>query len=786
MMRLFTFLALFLFTSVLLAQCPELTVTVNVETDQFPQETRWVLKDLDGNVLDERHLAGQSTHTLYSWDVCVEETRCLVFEIRDSYGDGLISENGFEVLINGVVVIENTAFSDLYAANLNCPLGAACNSGLIVTEGSYQTSFDDHWYQFIPEVTGQYEFSTCGLNNCDTKIWIYDNCTGIAYEDNKATLYFDDSFGGCGEQALLLASMEADQTYYVRIGDDNDDCSDPVNWKLTFLGEIEGCTDPNSCNYNPLATIDDGNCLEFGDPDCPQAPDLVLDQNRLRTSMYLDTYENQDNCLVAEGCLKGYGTRDIIRFSTYIANVGELDYYIGFENDQAGQFTFDNCHNHWHYDGYAEYLLFDEAGQEIPIGFKNGFCVIDLGCTTGTAQYGCTNMGISAGCYDEYWAELDCQWIDISDIPDGDYTFVARVNWDNAPDALGRYEKSHSNNWAQSCITIDRSSGSIAFLQNADCPEYVDCAGEPYGDAQIDCEGNCGGLALMGDLNDDNVLSVMDLIDYTSGVIAEDLAVTSCNDLSGDGLLDIYDVSLMASCLGFGGSHIHPDNGPHNHCKFPQNILALDEAASLEIIGGVPNEYFDVGITNVDSRLIGYQFEISGVTITNVENLIAPAEYDHSVFMDPITNMVMSYSGDSSFIERSTSVRPLVRVYYELQSSAEICIEQIVGMINTNLERVPPTIEGPCLFVTSSDIELDLAGISVIPNPTASNTVIAMEGAQRIFGWELTDIQGRNLAVTDNLKVQQINVDLSTQNAGLYFVKMRTSSGWRLVKVIKQ
>ena len=24
--------------------------------------------------------------------------------------------------------------------------------------------------------------------------------------------------------------------------------------------EIEGCTDPQACNYNPMATMDSGNC----------------------------------------------------------------------------------------------------------------------------------------------------------------------------------------------------------------------------------------------------------------------------------------------------------------------------------------------------------------------------------------------------------------------------------------------------------------------------------------------------------------------------------------------
>ena len=64
---------------------------------------------------------------------------------------------------------------------------------------------------------------------------------------------------------------------------------------------------------------------------------------------------------------------------------------------------------------------------------------MDLECSGGGSfQYGCGNMGISSGCGDIYDASLDCQWIDVTNVPAGDYTLVVRVNWDRSPDALGR------------------------------------------------------------------------------------------------------------------------------------------------------------------------------------------------------------------------------------------------------------------------------------------------------------------------------------------------------------
>jgi hypothetical protein len=104
-----------------------------------------------------------------------------------------------------------------------------------------------------------------------------------------------------------------------------------------------------------MATISDSSCIYPGDPNCPNAPDLVILQNVLQSSMYV-TNTQASNCDVQEQCLSGFGNRRIIRFTTHIKNIGELPYFIGSPSTNPDQFSLVNCHNHAHYVGYAEYV----------------------------------------------------------------------------------------------------------------------------------------------------------------------------------------------------------------------------------------------------------------------------------------------------------------------------------------------------------------------------------------------------------------------------------------------
>lgn len=772
--------------------CPggQLSMVVTIRTDNYGYEIGWDVTGATGTVYQNVPYNTYANQTLYQTQVCLPADDCITFRIRDSYGDGIFSPGFYVVTVNGDTIASGRNYGRGETTNFNCQPGQACNTALMAEAGNtYQADFDDTWYEFTPDSTGIYRISTCDSNTCNTKIWVYSSCTGVFLtEDNQGTLLYDDDESDCAPQALVVGHFTAGLTYYIRIGDSENDCADSIIWSLQYDGPVSGCTDPMSCNFNPLATIDDGSCIPQGDPECPPGPDLNMRQDILRNSIFLTTINSTDPCLIQEGCLRGFGVRDIIRFTTRIENIGAKDYYIGVPSVSNSQFTWDNCHNHFHYAGYAEYLLFQEDGTVTPAGFKNGFCVLDLGCTTGTPQYGCGNMGISVGCHDTYSSGLPCQWIDVTDVPDGRYIFVTRVNWGNAPDALGQVESDTLNNWAQVCIVLSRASGQLQMTLDDDCPIYTDCAGAPYGSAQPDCNGDCGGTALRGDLDENGLQEIHDAETYVSLILGNDITATPCNDLNADGNISVYDAALLSSCLNYGNAHPHVGQGVHDHCTFPGGADNILDTVALSIIAAnFEEQYIDIGIRNPVSYVTAYQFQMSGLRIMQVENLVDPAVYPIMPRNNILEGMVIGISYQDSAIIKLSDVQPLCRIHYTSIDTGLVCIDQIVDVVDRNGHRVMTQIEDGCIEYTVSSTAEPLAAMSVTvqPNPFDRSALLRFANAEgKPYQLEITDTHGRTVRTYTGITTGEQRIERGDLPGGVYFYRLSGERGQAMGRLV--
>lgn len=769
-------------------------VIVEILTDRYGYETSWELTGSAGVHYASMTPFSYKSQRLYRDTVCIPIDSCITFTIRDVFGDGISAPGYYLVLLDRDTLVIGGDFYNQEATHLNCFNGVICEVATPIVPGAYTAPFEDTWYEFTPDSSGMYRISTKYINTCNTKIWVYSTCNGITIaEDNQSTVFYNDNASVQILQAEVRGFFTAGKSYLIRIGDANDACSGNIQWNLTFEGPLRGCMDPTACNYNPLATIDNGTCLPKGDRRCPKGPDLLIRQDTLLQSLRLDTIHSEDLCLIQEGCLRGYGVRSLLRFTTQIHNIGERDYYIGKPSYNNTQFTWNNCHNHFHYDSYAEYLVINETGKRMPIGFKSGLCITDFGCEPGyNPKYSCDNMGISAHCNDAYWSELKCQWIDVTDLPDGKYTLVVRINWKNSPDALGQVEKNLDNNVAQACFRLDRRSGVLKCTIEQPCEPYLDCAGIPFGETQFDCLGICGGTHLSGDANENGLQEIADAEKYITLLLGNDMEPNACNDLNADGAITVQDAVLLASCLNFGAAHPHPGAGTHNHCQFPVgNLINTRDTATLGIMQvDWDARYVDIGILNQTSNIAAYQFRLRGGTISHVENLVDNVAYPITPRTNMSSGMVVGLSYRDSVIHKSDLMQPLCRVHFLSFDSDTIHIEDIIAVVNNNYEQVISKIWNGLVVksptTSASDFHSNLQ-VQLSPNPFREETLFYFYDAQnQSFKLEIINISGQTVQFFSNLRSPGIRIQRNQLPNGVYFYKLIGAQGYATGKLVIQ
>jgi hypothetical protein len=730
----------------------EVPVLINIDPDSWPSETSWALMDADGVVVAEGDYSSDS--------LCVAEGTCYTFHLYDSYGDGIYSPHGVELIYDGVSVAFFTGDFDYGTSiDIGCPPGAACASSIVVTEGTYTADAPNFWYEFTAPSYGTYIISTCDLDNsCNTQLWVYDHCEGLELSEYaEGTVYYNDD--ACGELAEITAILLEGETYYIRVGDLGTSCEgSAIHWSLSYGGPPSGCTDPYACNYSPLAVVDDGSCLFPGDPACPNGPDLVLDSTYFDGLPYftsdfsLEAYDSDyDDCAFEEACVTGTDIRYVLKFGVKISNIGDVDYHLGSPGDGAPGFVYSDCHNHWHYADYGEYLLFDSLGVEIPAGHKNGYAVMDVGCFDGTPQYGGWNMGISAGCYDIYGRGTSCQWVDLTDVPDGRYTMVQRVNWENNPDIDGNVETNLANNWTSVCINIERDTpgGEPTVTLADDCAPYYDCYGEIFGTAEYDCNGICNGPGLIGDLDGSALQATADVDQYVDEILDNSILAASCNDANADSDIDVYDATLVNGCAWehLGITHII------ELCDLPYGYTNIGDTVTFSIGEINPSEgYLDIYSVNTTADILAYQLKLAGIDhIDSVVSMAPSIDATDFRFANSDDEFIGLGYDETGYIKNYVPL-PVARVYYTTTYPTTICIDYVTTAVNEDYQEVIALKDNSCFTLTGLEHAVSTQSLQaqINPHPVSGTSVIRFNNtAKSICILRLTDMSGQVVHVAE-------------------------------------
>lgn len=164
-------------------------------------------------------------------------------------------------------------------------------------------------------------------------------------------------------------------------------------------------------------------------------PDLVVSRARLANEILFESREfNAASCSVAESCVGGTGVRKLLRFSVEAVNQGQATVTVPPPADRPDMFNFSSCHGHFHFNGFASYALLDLAGNVVRTGQKQAYCMedtvqVDKGPGVACAKkYDCETQGIQKGWSDLYGNALDCQWLDVTGVPAGNYQLSVTVN----------------------------------------------------------------------------------------------------------------------------------------------------------------------------------------------------------------------------------------------------------------------------------------------------------------------------------------------------------------------
>ncbi|MBT8326983.1 MAG: T9SS type A sorting domain-containing protein [Bacteroidia bacterium] len=748
-------------------------VKVVLRTDNNSNETSWNLFDrYDNQILTNGNLVHDS---VYLDSVYLPKDSCYLFQIKDANANGINAPGYFQLYIDGTLIVQENDFNQQGDYFINCQEGESClRPNNLAAEGFFYAGFERNWYTFSPDSSGIYTFSTCGLVGCDTRLWLYDRCPNYLFDGAEGALAYNDN--KCLLEAEISTYLQKDSLYYIRLEDWQESCSGGMFYTITAAPNREGCLDTLACNYDPLANIDNGTCAYYPSTIC--YPDLVVDQTEMDTSFVVDSIEvlGDDLCLLEEGCVSGFGMRDVIKFGTRIYNQGATDFYLGNPRDNPDEFSNENCHGHFHYEGYSDYLLFDKYGLKIPIGFKNGFCLMDTECDVSLPKFNCQTQGVSASCNDLYDVNTECQWIDITDLPDGEYTLANRINPLKRPDALGRVESDFENNWAQTCIKINRTNNVLSVSKLIDCDPYVDCEGAKYGDAELDCNGQCNGTAIYGDSYKDESLNSLDLENLLSKCLDENTIALNCLDLNRDFKISLQDAFLLNKCLDYTDSfeynHDHPD------CVFPKRKIVSEKEIFVTIDSvNSDSNYLILAVNTYGNWVSGIQVNLEGITVKSAVSLEfgIPVIYDENSVQLYLTTL-------DSF--QSTQNLALVKVYFAPRGDT-LRMSSINQTINNKGELLKLATGLEYFIFENVGIEKKITTsglIKIFPNPSSNKCTFKVHPSLKNATIKVSNSTGQTVLNYHGIGVHLVNT--SEFENGIYFVEVSNKSIKETTKLI--
>ncbi len=289
---------------------------------------------------------------------------------------------------------------------------------------------------------------------------------------------------------------------------------------------------------------------------------------------------------------------------------------------------------------------------------------------------------------------------------------------------------------------------------------------------------------LMGDLNQDEVLNILDLvilIHIITGGIDPIIYQIAAGDMNEDGELDVLDVIILRTQLLSrrpSGVNLARNNGQQN--LFIQSSESLDRSDS---------EVFEI-VLSTDEEITGIHLEFVVDTSIFIESTIGYDinywSYEDSLRIDTLA--FVTHPEDTVYILPGEHIIAIFIFESDLSRGNTNPMEFINGLMVDNSENVITISVGASdnsdLFIPS-----EFSLYNIYPNPFNPITTITYELPEESYVTiSVYDLSGRKLTdIVNSTKlagIYTIQWDAEDYPSGIYFVKMMTDDYTKTQKVM--
>jgi hypothetical protein len=161
----------------------------------------------------------------------------------------------------------------------------------------------------------------------------------------------------------------------------------------------------------------------------------------------------------------------------------------------------------------------------------------------------------------------------------------------------------------------------------------------------------------------------------------------------------------LANCYNEQDYHDQNNHVLHYHpwCDFPRGYLSTQDNAELKLANLDPiAKTVDVLIRNPSVRVLGYEFNMGGLTIQSVQNLAPNLVGEISMNSSLGGTKVIGLSYIDSSLVKSAAFQPLCRITYLSLTGGSVCIASIDDIVNEDANNVITAVVDGCLAVPNT------------------------------------------------------------------------------------